>query len=65
MSEQERTWKCARCGVPLKNTRVIFHYMGRDFGHEVPACPRCGQVLIVRGLAKGRMAQGDELMEDK
>ena len=65
MSEQERTWKCARCGVPLKNTRVIFHYMGLDFGHEVPACPRCGQVLIGRGLAKGRMAQVEELMEDK
>ncbi len=66
MSGQEnRSWKCARCGEALKPTKIVFHYMGRSFGHEVPACPRCGMVFISRELAKGRMAEVEALMEDK
>ena len=63
--EENRTWKCAKCGAELKVKRVIFHYMGRDFGHEVPACPSCGKVFISHDLARGRMAEVEELMEDK
>ena len=62
---EEKIWKCAKCGVELQTKRVIFHYMNRDFGHEVPACPKCGKVFISPDLAKGRMAEVEQLMEDK
>ena len=51
MSTENRVWKCARCGVPLEEKKIIFTYMGRSFGHEVPACPKCGKVFISRELA--------------
>ena len=65
MSTANRAWKCARCGVPLEEKKIIFTYMGRSFGHEVPACPKCGKVFISRELAQGRMAEVEALMEDK
>lgn len=39
--------------------------MGRDFTHEVPACPSCGRVLILPELAEGRMAEVEQQLEDK
>lgn len=65
MSEPEKSWSCAKCGVPLEKAKIVFHYMGRSFGHEVPACPRCGKVFISKELAQGKMAQVEALMEDK
>jgi len=65
MNEEGRVWKCAKCGVELKETKIVFNYMGRSFGHEVPACPKCGMVFISEELAKGRMAEVEALMEDK
>lgn len=64
MSE-ERKWRCSKCGVELETTRVVFEYMGRTFGHEVPACPKCKKVFISKELAKGKMAEVETLMEDK
>lgn len=65
MSGQEKTWMCAKCGVPLVPTKVVFQYMGRSFGHEVPACPKCGKAFISKDLALGKMAEVEALMEDK
>lgn len=61
----ERNVKCARCGAELVNRQTTFSYMGRTFGHEVPVCPKCGKVFISRELAEGRMAEVEQLMEDK
>ncbi len=61
----EMNWKCGKCGAKLQLKRTIFHYMGRDFGHEVPTCPECGKVFISAELAGGRMAEVEQLMEDK
>jgi len=63
--QENRNWRCAKCGEPLQLTKTVFHYMGRSFGHEVPVCPRCGMVFISSELAKGRMAEVEALMEDK
>lgn len=65
MSEEQTAWRCARCGEALKMTKTTFQYMGRAFGHEVPACPKCGRVFISKELAQGKMAQVEALMEDK
>lgn len=65
MSGQEKLWRCAKCGVQLEPTKVIFRYMGRSFSHEVPACPQCGKVFISKELAQGKMVEVEALMEDK
>lgn len=62
---EERTLKCARCGVELVRRQTTFSYMGRTFGHEVPVCPQCGKVFISRELAEGKMAEVEILLEDK
>ena len=65
MSEQPRKWRCSRCNEPLVERKVVFLYMGRSFGHAVPACPQCGQTFISKELAQGKMAEVEALMEDK
>lgn len=64
MSEQ-RVLKCAKCGETLVEKQVMFSYMRRTFGHNVPMCPRCGKPYISRELAEGRMAEVEVLLEDK
>ena len=61
----ERTLKCAKCGEQLVERQIMFSYMGRTFGHNVPVCPTCGKAFIPRELAEGRMAEVEMLLEDK
>ena len=64
MSE-ERKLTCSKCGVELIKRQVMFSYMHRIFGHEVPVCPKCGKAYISRELAEGKMAEVEVLLEDK
>ncbi|MDD3168900.1 MAG: DNA-binding protein [Eubacteriales bacterium] len=58
-------WKCARCAEELQTKKIVFSYLGHTFSHEVPTCPKCGKVFISKELATGRMAEVEELLEDK
>ncbi len=62
---EEKVWKCSKCDAEIKTERVVFNYMGRSFAHEVPVCPVCKKRFITKELAYGRMAEVEELMEDK
>ena len=62
---EKRILKCAKCEVALIERQVMFTYMRRSFGHNVPVCPRCGKAYISRTLAEGRMAEVEVLLEDK
>ena len=62
---QDRVLKCSKCNEPLVVKQAMFSYMRRNFGHEVPVCPKCGKVYISRELAEGRMAEVEVLLEDK
>ncbi|MBR2831671.1 MAG: DNA-binding protein [Oscillospiraceae bacterium] len=64
MSE-ERKLICSKCGAELVKRQVMFSYMRRTFGHEVPVCPKCGKAYISRELAEGKMAEVEVLLEDK
>jgi len=57
--------KCARCDAFLVMKKTLFEYVGRNFAHEVPCCPKCGMVYIPPELAEGRMAEVEEQLEDK
>lgn len=61
----DRAWKCASCNETLVKRRTAFSYLGRDVVHEVSGCPKCGKVFIPMGLAEGRMAEAEEMLEDK
>lgn len=63
--DNDKNWKCGKCGVALVTQKVTFNYLGRTFSHEVQRCPQCGNVLISRELAEGRMAEVEEQLEDK
>ena len=65
MTETVRKWKCGKCSQVLTRQKVVFDYLGHTFSHEVPACPKCGQVFISKELAEGRIAELEEELEDK
>ncbi len=59
------SWRCARCDRPLALSAVTVSYMGNRFTTEMPRCPECGMVLVPEDLATGRMAEVEQLLEDK
>ena len=56
---------CSLCNLELKEKQVEFNYMGAVFHHTFLCCPKCGQVLIPEDIAKGRMAEVEQELEDK
>ena len=62
---EEKTWRCRKCGEKLILRRTAFDYMGRSFAEDVSCCPKCGKPLISNELASGRMAEAEEMLEDK
>ncbi|NLT39533.1 MAG: hypothetical protein GXX89_03605 [Clostridiales bacterium] len=62
---EERKWLCGRCGGELVKRKTLFEYMGRTFSENILNCPKCSMVLIPSDLALGRMAEVEEILEDK
>jgi DNA-directed RNA polymerase subunit RPC12/RpoP len=58
-------WVCARCGEPLKLSRVTVAYLGNEFPVDLYKCERCGLVLVTEDLAMGKMAEVEQTLEDK
>ena len=56
---------CYRCKVPLVPEKTFFHYLGHSFFTDIPKCPVCGLVYIPEKLARGRMAEVEQELEDK
>lgn len=56
-------WRC--CGEPMVPGPVDVAYMGSGFKITLLTCPRCGLVLVPEGLALGKMAEVEQLLEDK
>jgi len=56
---------CLKCGVALEMKKTVFDYMGRSFSEELPCCPVCGKVFVTPELAEGRMAEAEQMLEDK
>jgi ribosomal protein S27AE len=58
-------WTCGKCDLPLETAQVEVAYMGSKYPVELPRCPKCGMVFIPEQLATGKMAQIEQLLEDK
>lgn len=60
-----RIWRCRKCDAELVMKKAVLEYMGQTVAHEVPTCPKCGNVCISKELAEGRMAEVERQLEDK
>jgi len=58
-------WMCERCGQSLVVGKVTVEYLGNQFVTDLPTCPECGRVYISEDLATGKMAEVEQLLEDK
>ena len=62
---EDLTWKCRQCGEYLVVGKVTLVYLGNQFTAELPRCPRCGLVMISEAVALGKMAEVEQILEDK
>jgi hypothetical protein len=62
---EDLTWKCRKCGEYLVVGKATIAYLGNQFTAELPKCPGCGMVLISEALALGKMAEVEQILEDK
>lgn len=61
----EENLVCRKCGVKLQVQKVVFEYIGSNFTHDLPCCPQCGDVFISSQLAEGKIAEVEQMLEDK
>jgi len=59
------SWRCEACGEPLSANSVVVTYLGSVFTISLLTCPACGLTLVPEALALGRMAEVEQLLEDK
>lgn len=58
-------WKCYRCGEKLVPGPVQVEYLGNNITAKLLQCPSCYMVLVSEELAVGKVAEVEELLEDK
>jgi len=56
---------CAKHGVELVPKKVQLAYQGHSFPVDMLACPVCGQALVSEDLARGRMLEVEQTLEEK
>jgi NAD-dependent SIR2 family protein deacetylase len=62
---EDLQWQCAKCKRKLVVGSINVGYMGNRFTVELPHCPGCGRVLISEQVALGKMAQVEQMLENK
>jgi hypothetical protein len=62
---EDLEWICHGCGGPLVSGPVTVAYMGNRFTADIPHCPACGLVMVSEELALGKMAEVEQILEDK
>jgi hypothetical protein len=64
-AEEVTAWTCTACGGGLTLSKVFFSYMKGNFEVDLPACTRCGLVLVPEDLVLGKMVEAERILEDK
>jgi DNA-directed RNA polymerase subunit RPC12/RpoP len=62
---EDLEWKCAKCNQALVVGPVNVEYLGNRFTTQLAKCPRCGFALVSEDLALGKMAEVEQMLEDK
>lgn len=65
INPEDFEWQCRRCQCELEAGPVTVEYMGNRFSTELPQCPQCGLVLVSESVAMGKMAEVEQILEDK
>lgn len=64
-TQEAAEWTCSFCTGDLTLLKVCFTYMKGNFEVDLPACDKCGLVLVPESLAVGKMAEAERILEDK
>jgi hypothetical protein len=64
-SSDTRRWICNRCELSLEVQTVRLQYARMIFALHLPVCPKCGMILVDEELAIGKMAEAEQILEDK
>jgi hypothetical protein len=56
---------CAKHQIPLECGKIELTYQGHTFPVDILCCPICGEPLIPEDLAKGKMAEVEQTLEEK
>jgi ribosomal protein S27AE len=62
---EDLRWKCHKCDIFLSVGPATLMYMGNKIKAQLPVCPQCGFVFIAEELALGKMAEVEQILEDK
>ena len=62
---EDLKWRCDKCGRNLVAGKVTVAYLGNRFVTDLPKCPECRRVYISEDLATGKIAEVEQLLEDK
>jgi ribosomal protein S27AE len=58
-------WTCGKCGEPLVSATVRVRYLGATLSLELLKCPKCGTAMVTEEVATGKMAEAEQVLEDK
>lgn len=59
------SWLCALCEEALTESTVQVQYLGYTFSITMLACPKCGMAMVTEEIATGKMAEAEQILEDK
>lgn len=65
VTDADLEWRCTRCDCALTVGPVKVVYMDNQFSTELAGCPQCGLVLVSEPVALGKMAEVEQILEDK
>jgi predicted RNA-binding Zn-ribbon protein involved in translation (DUF1610 family) len=58
-------WTCGRCNKELEQGKVQIRYLGKVFTIDLFKCPSCGTTMVTEDIATGKMAEAEQILEDK
>jgi hypothetical protein len=64
-SRGETGWVCSQCNVSLEPGKAQIEYLGSVFTIDVLKCPKCSIVMISEETAVKKMAEAEQVLEDK
>ena len=64
-SSEAVPWRCYHCRRELIVGPVTVTYLGNRFTTDLPHCPDCRLILVPEDLALGKMAEVEQILEDK
>lgn len=70
MKEKEKLptgsdWICGKCGEALVLATVRVRYAGATLSLDLLKCTKCGTAMVTEEVATGRMAEAEQMLEDK